>query len=387
MVVDGGLSGGRRVGWRIKQVVCLAVAVASVQARPALGASGLTVRLTSDVPLTDPVVLLDDGGHQTSLPVLDNGKQPDVIEGDGTFAATTIASGGEMTVTVQAGGRSWTGQMAAFPAVSGPRDLELSITGDTLRAEGRVAGGAGAGGPNPGHGGAPSGAPAGSPPPVGEGGVVAPGIPPVEDNTPLIVALGVGLASLAALGWWGRRSAAPHPAMAVLDPPGCSLVAEGGWLGPQSPPLGEGVGVLVVNPDEMDAVAAAAVATLSRRHRVLWVQVGQGPGWRAAADVMWIDTDDPSMVGDVAEVLMLDGGLPVAVVVCGQSASRARAFSDQLPESVGGLLLCADAASADAAMTLSLRPAPLCTVRGGSFALTLATDGGLDPAAAPVESP
>ncbi|MBL8619582.1 MAG: hypothetical protein JNM72_28485 [Deltaproteobacteria bacterium] len=356
---------------------------------PAWGASGLTVRLISDTPLTDPVVLLDDGGHQTTLPLRDDGQQPDVIEGDGTFAATTIASGGEMKVTVQAGGKSWSTTSAAFPEGAGPRDLDLSVSGDTLVAAGKVAGGGS--GPNA------AGPKAAGPRP--SGGVGGQGLaPPVgvgasdttytQDNTALIVALGVGVVALIGLALWGRRGApAPAAAQGSLDPKGCALLPEGGWLGPHSPPFSEGIGVLVVDPADEDAALPAVLRALARRHRVILLQAAEAAPPVVAGEVYLSAEREPARVGDLAELLLADGGLPVAVVVRGAAAARAQAYSDQLPESVGGLLLCAEAGGVEGAMRLQLGAPSTCTFRGQEVALHIAPDGGFVVSPPAAESP
>ena len=351
---------------------------------PAWGASGLTIRLVSDTPLTDPVVLLDDGGHQTTLPLRDDGKQPDVIEGDGTFAGTTIASGGEMKVTVQAGGKTWTTVSAAFPEGAGPRDLDVSVSGDRLVAEGKVAGGGV--GPNGGAVRAVGGAGGqGLAPPAGVGAADA---TYTQDNTALIIALGVGILTLVGLALWGRRGPSAGPAaLGSLDPKGCALLPEGGWLGPHSPPFSEGIGVLVVDPADEARALPGVLRALARRHRVILLQPDGAPPPAVAGEVYLSSTREPARLGDLAELLLADGGLPVAVVVQGEPAARAQAFSDQLPESVGGLLLCAEPGPVETAMHLRLGAPSTCTFRGQEVALHIAPDGGFVVAPPAAESP
>lgn len=384
----------------------------------ALAASGVTVRLSTDEPMTDPVVELDDAGHPTTMQLKDDGQQPDVIAGDGTWAATAISSGGEMGITLRSGSKSWSTRSEAYPMGNGPRDLDLTLSAGVLVATPRLAGSVAPtpvdGGPPkegaPGGQGAPNGGDPGQPG-VAPGGSRAGLVAQRDDNGPLLIGLGVGLLAMAVLGWraFGRGDSSAASAVA-----GARRQAQAPALGTLGPSLSEGLALVVVEAEpelapegegepqvepalEPAGEAKAAVAegrapagptapvlallvqTLAEHYRVLVVIADEVPLPPLRGAIWRVDLEKAAQIGDAAEALEALPGAPVVVVLLGPPAEALATLTEQLPETIGGLLICpAPAEATPDALRLRLGPDGLRAAwREASALLPFDASGGL----------
>jgi hypothetical protein len=379
-----------------------ALLVAGLGGAPsARAASGVTVRLSTDEPMTDPVVELDDAGHPTTMQLKDDGQQPDVIAGDGTWAATAISSGGEMGITLRSGSKSWSTRSEAYPMGNGPRDLDLTLSAGVLVATPRLAGSVAPtpvdGGPPkegaPGGQGAPNGGDPGQPG-VGPGGSRAGLVAQRDDNGPLLIGLGVGLLAMAVLGWraFGRGDSSAASAV-----PGARRQAQAPALGTIGPSLSEGLALVEVAAEvgaevEPDAEAKAAapggptapvlgllVQTLAEHYRVLVVISDEVPLPPLRGAIWRVDLEKAAQIGDAAEALEALPGAPVVVVLLGPPAEALATLTEQLPETIGGLLICpAPAEASPDALRLRLGPDGLRAAwREASALLPFDASGGL----------
>ena len=380
----------------------------------ALAASGVTVRLSTDEPMTDPVVELDDAGHPTTMQLKDDGQQPDVIAGDGTWAATAISSGGEMGITLRSGSKSWSTRSEAYPMGNGPRDLDLTLSAGVLVATPRLAGSVAPtpvdGGPPkegaPGGQGAPNGGDPGQPG-VAPGGSRAGLVAQRDDNGPLLIGLGVGLLAMAVLGWraFGRGDSSAASAVA-----GARRQAQAPALGSIGPSLSEGLALVVLEAEleaelepkpevdgERAGEAEAAVAlgrapagptasvlgllvqTLAEHYRVLVVIADEVPLPPLRGAIWRVELEKAAQIGDAAEALEALPGAPVVVVLLGPPAEALATLTEQLPETIGGLLICpAPAEATPDALRLRLGPDGLRAAwREASALLPFDASGGL----------
>jgi len=386
----------------VGRVLLGALLVAGLGGAPsARAASGVTVRLSTDEPMTDPVVELDDAGHPTTMQLKDDGQQPDVIAGDGTWAATAISSGGEMGITLRSGSKSWSTRSEAYPMGNGPRDLDLTLSAGVLVATPRLAGSVAPtpvdGGPPkegaPGGQGAPNGGDPGQPG-VGPGGSRAGLVAQRDDNGPLLIGLGVGLLAMAVLGWraFGRGDSSAASAV-----PGARRQAQAPALGTIGPSLSEGLALVEVAAEvgaevEPDAEAKAAapggptapvlgllVQTLAEHYRVLVVISDEVPLPPLRGAIWRVDLEKAAQIGDAAEALEALPGAPVVVVLLGPPAEALATLTEQLPETIGGLLICpAPAEASPDALRLRLGPDGLRAAwREASALLPFDASGGL----------
>lgn len=316
---------------------------------------GLLVRLNAGgEQLATPVTLSITGSDGTpgEVTLNDEGTAPDVAAGDGSWAGALSLMGDSFDVQVTVGGKAVGGGPVSWSPEDSFRELIVQLDGGTMTMEAAnadVPAGAGdptASGPptGPPSPGTPPGGPVGGPtPPGGAGGAVAVGTRPSavtfptgeSDDSSLFIGLGLGVLLLVGVGWlWVRgRDANGDRASGLAPQPEPPL------LGGPTPSLSDGLSVWTSADPQV--LLRPLLATLARHHRVL-VAASAAPPPVYGGPVYRVAETRPNPVGDAAEALTRDGGLPVAVLVVGADPATLRDLADALPAGVGGIVLVAD---------------------------------------------
>jgi hypothetical protein len=274
----------------------------------------------------------------------------------------------DVTIELLSAGKSLGTATATFPDTDDPRDVDLALAGSTLPATPSVPGAypaaAGAeaaqGGP-PGPGGAPGAVGQGGPPvspgteAQGASDPAANGVafqasggqdrrPPVtfpgdtggSSDGLLFIGFGAGLLGLLGVGWMcSRRREGGRALTAEVN-----TVPEPGLLAAEFPSLSDGIAAWIT--EDPASIVSPLLALLADRHRVLVVSRG-GAEVRPVhgGPVFRVTGIRPSIVGDVAEALVREGGPPLAVLILLESADGdvLKDYRDLLPPQVGGVVL------------------------------------------------
>lgn len=309
------------------------------------GERGIVVRLEAPTLTAKAVaaLLTPEGRAAIRIPLKDDGRPPDVSAGDGLWSGSVWTAGDRFQVEVTGDERRWSGQTVEWSSSDTKRDLALVLDGDTLTATAATpperpapldaapdpAGGALAGTQAPGE--APPGSPTNTP------GLGAPF--PKTSNTStswmLFFAVGAALVAIGYSFWRGGGGRARIPGAVTRMP-------EPGVLGGGTPSLSDGVSVWVVPDLDLPAALGGLLATLSGSHRVLVAAppamvvplVRGGPVYRVAFL-------KAARLGDTADAMVEQPGLPLAVVILGQGLDGAvvQAVPEHLPEGVGAIVL------------------------------------------------
>lgn len=252
-------------------------------------AGGVLVRLDADrVPDGAVYVELSPSEGETErLQLQDDGQQPDVQASDGKWAGAVFLPQTEVSVTLVLDGERFEGGMVQWSAPDIPRDLDLTLRDGALQARAREANPHGGGGGDPADG--ASAAP-----------TADPGSAPVEGTWLIgggvVVLVGVGAMVL------GRRERQVARRGALS---GVTLQAAGGFAGPHSPALDDGL-VFIEVPEGIGSgvVAQALVDSLVRHHTVLVIaQPEHAPQGRSGRGLFTGPDATPRKVGDALEVV------------------------------------------------------------------------------------
>jgi hypothetical protein len=164
-------------------------------------------------------------------------------------------------------------------------------------------------------------------------------MPQGQTDPTLYIALGVGVLLLAGIGYAWMRTRRVEGGSAEA-PAGFLPLPEPGLLGDKTPSLSDGLQLWVTEGDAQGALVRPLLAHLARHHRVLFVApsrinpppVHGGPVYRAPGN-------RPGRTGQLAEALSAQGGMPLAVLIVGESedASTLKDYADVLPSGVGGI--------------------------------------------------
>lgn len=322
-------------------------------------AGGVLVRLDADRTIDGEVFvdLVPPTGDRERIQLQDDGQQPDVTAGDGRWAGAAFFPLTDVTVTLVIAGESIDGGVASWSAADIPRDLDLSLRGDVLTVKAREANphGQGNGAPGAGEGGSPSAAATGVDDDAREG----------------VWLIGVGALLFVVLGGaWTMVRSQRRARRGPIE--GVTRQSPGGFAGPQSPALDDGLVFWRMDGGEPADILGVLVDTLARHHGVLVVSE-QPPDTlaRSGRRIFRSAVTGARKVGDALEAIHRDPREPAVVVfvgVAGTSDDWADR-DDELPLGSGGIvLLPAGADAPEASHSVRMVSPGLCAVES--------TDGG-----------
>lgn len=312
---------------------------------------GLIVRLDGAANgLEGPVLVtltgtVDPAAVQAKL--ADDGKAPDVVAGDGSWAGAVSLVGDTFEVRVAISGKDVGGGPVSWSDADNFRELLVRWSEGTLALEAANNDGTGGSNPNAGSPGQPSGdgtatgtPPLGQAPPGSAPGGPTPTVtfPSGKSDPTLTIGLGLGILVLVGIGWLWFRSRDPDDL--PLHQAGLAPLPEPSLLGGPTRSLSEGLSAWV--SADSAALLGPTLATLARRHRVLLVlppefvapPVHGGPVFRIS---------DPSAkaLADTVDALAYLPGAPLAVLALDPTLDL-QALADALPEGMGGIVLAGE---------------------------------------------
>ncbi len=320
--------------------------------------NGVLVRLKTDRTVEDPVLveLAADGSETNRVELRDDGKQPDVTAGDGLWAGALSLPHSSVAVTLVLGEDLFDGGTVEWSATDTPRDIDLNLRGNELTAIGREANVHGAGnepGPNAprsdgGVGGAMPTPDAAAPVEVGASTTSSAVLQDSASSGPLFVGAGV-LILVVFAGLIMQRRARRRFRRGDLT--GVEFHPPGGFAGPDSPPLDDGLVYWQVSPDERARVVGVLTRMLARHHNVLLVGAdGAACIGDSGQNVFVSSTARPRKVGDALEVLHRMPMAPAVALFSAVEGSKDDWLDrdEELPLGTGGIVLCAADHSAPA---------------------------------------
>jgi len=247
------------------------------------------------------------------------------MAGDGRWAGALFLPHTDVTVSLVVDGERLDGGPVKWSAPDIPRDLDLTMRAGVLTVNAREA--------NPhseGNGSSGDLSTARAP----SGGAFA-----GMDGGAWLIGLGAALFVLLCilmLGYRTRERVRRGPIAGVI------LQPVGGFAGPGSPPLNDGLIYWRTADEEATGVLRALVDTLARHHGVLLVgpSLPEGLG-RPGRRIFMEESDNPRRVGDVLEAIHSDPREPGVVVFCGVQGSPDdwADRDDELPLGTGGIVL------------------------------------------------
>ncbi len=292
-------------------------------------AGGVLVRLDADRVIDGDVFvdLQPAEGDSERVQLQDDGQQPDVTAGDGRWAGAVYLPQTQVKVSLVLDGARIDGGDASWSAPDIPRDLDLSLRGEELKVTAREA--------NPHGGGNEAGPGAGG----GTGGAVAAAAQAESDEGMALILGGLGLflvMAMAGLVFRRRERIRRGPVSGVtIQPPG-------GFAGPGSPSLHDGLVHWSVADADAELALRALVESLARHHGVLVVGASLPEGLGGAGRRIFTDADaSPRRVGDVLEAIHenpRESGVVVFFGVDGTVDDWADR-DDELPLGSGGIVL------------------------------------------------
>ena len=308
-------------------------------------AGGVLVRLDADRTLDGDVYvdLAPADGQTERVQLQDDGQQPDVTAGDGRWAGAVFLPHTDVTVSLVLDGERMDGGPAVWSAPDIPRDLDLTLRDGVLTVKAREANQH-----NPGEGPGGSG-----------GGTAAQASKEAADAEAQVGLWLIGGGAVLFVGLAVMLVVMRKHARVRRGPiSGVTLVPAGGFAGPGSPPLNDGLVHWRTDPAHAPAVLRALVDTLARHHGVLLVgDVPQHAGSRAGRRIFRATDPTPRKVGDALEAIHADpreAGVVVFYDVGGSPDDWADR-DDELPLGTGGVVLHT-AAEAAPARTHVVRP-------------------------------
>jgi hypothetical protein len=322
-------------------------------------AGGVLVRLDAARLLDGDVYveLRPPEGETERVQLQDDGQQPDVTAGDGLWAGAVFLPQTDVEVFLVLDGERLEGGPVQWSAADIPRDLDLNLRAGVLKASAREANTHGDGGRNgaPGPGGGPANRTADTEPDpaamwfIGGGAL-------------LLLVMGVVALSVRTRSRYQRG-----------DLTGVALHRPGGFAGPNSPSLDDGLIYWSVADPKPHAVAHTLVRMLARHHNVL--VVAPSPESLPASlgqSVFATSHAAPRKVGDALEAVHRMPRAAGVVVFWGVAGSDVvwADRDDELPLGTGGIVLCGPEHT---------EPAPSHTVRvAGPGALQVEAVDGTD---------
>jgi len=306
-------------------------------------AGGVLVRLDADRELEGDVVVVlrPASGDPEEVGLQDDGTQPDVTAGDGMWAGAAYLPHAEVDVEVRIGDDTFPGGTATWSDAGIPRDLDLSLQAGTLLVNAREA--------NPhGEGNGPSSDAPG--PDGGSGNSSSSAKKPTdrgdEASGGLFMIAGGGMALLVlALVMWSGRGRTPREKRPST---GLQLQPPGGFAGPLSPSLVDGLTYWTLPESDPAGALRAVVRRLAEHHSVL--VVGSALPDRLGAPGAAVFTTAPDKarrIGDYLEALHKPRRRRAVVVFYGveQDAEAWAEQDDELPIGSGGVALLARSGS------------------------------------------
>lgn len=360
----------------------------------AFAQTGVVVRLeNTGAALAEPVKvsLENTTGDVVELELRDDGSPPDVAASDQNYSGATLVNGDTFKAVLSLGGKVAQSTEVTWPNDGSPRDLIIVAADGAVTLEARTAGSGAPGGPG-------GGSPNAGVPNAGASGSgstpVAPtsGQPPAAATFPdssggggdglLFLALGVGLIVVGVLGWlWyrGRQQAVPASQGGALR-----RLPEPPLLGGATPSVSDGLSLWVTPAEALDAFVGPMLRTLALRHRVLVVAPARfqvppvfgGPVYQA-------HNLRPVHVGDTAEELSEEGGLPLVVLVLAEQidAEMLGDYGDLVPPDVGVVVVTAqDVAGSVPRVSVARTEGGWTLAAGGQTLSVVEREQGLAPA-------
>ena len=345
-VVAGAPAFARRLAMGLAAVLLLASDPARADDQ-----HGLIVRLDGAAKdLRGPIVVTITGKADSSpvtATLADDGKAPDVVAEDGSWAGAASLVGNTFDARVSIAGKDVGGGAVSWSDTDNYRELLVNWTNGSLSIEAANNDGTGGGNPNAASAGPPSGdgtatgtPPLGQAPPGSGSGGPPPTVtfPSGESDPTLTIGLGLGVLVLVGIGWLWFRSRDPDDL--PLHQAGLAPLPEPSLLGGPTRSLSEGLSAWV--SADPAALLHPTLATLARRHRVLLVlppevmapPVYGGPIFRAP-------DHRPKALADTIDALAYVPGAPLAVLAFDPSLD-VQALADALPEGMGGIVLAGD---------------------------------------------
>ena len=312
---------------------------------------GLIVRLDGAATNLEGPVLVTLTGTVDPKPVqadlADDGKAPDVVAGDGSWAGAVSLVGNGFEVRVEIAGKNVGGGPVSWSDADKFRELLVHWSEGSLALEAANNDGTGGGNPNtaspgqpPGDGTATGTPPLGQAPPGSASGGPTPTVtfPSGKSDPALTIGLGIGILVLVGIGWLWYRSRDPDDL--PLHQAGLAPLPEPSLLGGPTRSLSEGLSAWV--SADSAALLGPTLATLARRHRVLLVlppelvapPVHGGPVFRTSAP-------SAKALADTVDALAYLPGAPLAVLALDPTLDL-QALADALPEGMGGIVLAGE---------------------------------------------
>lgn len=297
-------------------------------------AGGVLVRLDADRTLEGGVTveLLAEDGTLERIGLVDDGKQPDVTANDGRWAGAVHLPHAKAEVTLVVGGTRIEGGPVEWSSPDAARDLDLSLRNGKLTVRAREANV---------HGAGTQPAPAAVPLPEGAA-------TPADTHEGLLL-VGAGSALLLSLGVLVVRRRNPVRERGPIR--GLVRVPAGGYAGPDSPTMGDGLTYWRLPAVDAQAAMRAVVHQLSRHHSVLVVaDPSQRAGLAAGGSTYFAPPDRARRIGDWVEALAADNRQAAVVVFVGLERNNDEwaELDDELPIGAGGIVFV------DATSSLSL---------------------------------
>ena len=302
-------------------------------------AGGVLMRLDADRTLEGEVVVVLTSMENTTEEVVlsDDGAQPDVTAGDGKWAGAAHIPYTEVFVLLRIGDEEHDGGTVSWSASDIPRDLDLSLKAGKLSVNAREA--------TPHN--------TGEPTPVASPTVVqtakSPQVTPADPNktvgnaTDGLYMIVLGLSALIGLPLVVFRL---RKRVKVRRGPiaGLELQPSGGFAGPSSPALDNGLSYWLLPEDRPTEVLRDLVSYLGEHHRVLVVGPDLPPDLAACgAQVYSCSPASARRIGDYLEALHSDPRQRAVVVFYGmeRDADEWGEQDDELPIGSGGIALLA----------------------------------------------
>ncbi len=317
---------------------------------------GLVVRVSGsniEAEQSIQVTFEDLDGGEKSVVVSDDGKNPDLLQGDGTYTCTALLLSTVYSITVQVDDKAYQAKGVDLSSGTGPMDLEIAVNSDTVTVDVRSVGAGGMNVQQPdttGGGTALQTAKPGSPPT--QETAAGSSIPVVttpktiessstSTNDPFLWAMSLffGLLSILGAGLLVQRfGIGRKPGI----PQGLTRLFPAGFLHPENPPAIGQQSHWLMPKEDSEAFLQHFLTALSGVHTVVIFTTEETHVPKVTGTSIFRSTPVSALqMGDWADALERQSDRSVVFVMLGEGASEdsAEDIADSMPTGTGVMWL------------------------------------------------